>query len=234
MLKTTLASLLLAMAAMAFAGDPVTDAMQKAYVPYRVALFKTNSNSATEAQQAIDAAKRSWQDVVARFGSNPPAPFDRDREFGAALAEIAGIFDRAAIQIGGNELSRAHETLERVREVFAAIRARNNVVVFSDHMNAYHAQMEKVLGDAPSMLNSADGMKELTAAVGVLMYLADRLGTETPTELKDNDEFRMALGAVKTSVVELRAAVFSQESGRVREALGKIKMPYSKMFVRFG
>jgi hypothetical protein len=27
------------------AGDPVTDAMQAAYAPYRVALFKTNGNS---------------------------------------------------------------------------------------------------------------------------------------------------------------------------------------------
>ena len=33
----------------AFAADAVTDAMQAAYGPYRVALFKTNSNSQAEA-----------------------------------------------------------------------------------------------------------------------------------------------------------------------------------------
>ena len=39
--------------ATSFAADPFTDAAQKAYAPYRAALFKTNSNSQAEAQQAM-------------------------------------------------------------------------------------------------------------------------------------------------------------------------------------
>ena len=69
----------------AFAADVVTDAMQAAYGPYRVALFKTNSNSQAEAQLAMTQAQQSWGKLATQFGSKPPAPYDRDTAFGASL-----------------------------------------------------------------------------------------------------------------------------------------------------
>ena len=45
MIKAGIIGLALLTAPYSFAADPVTDAMQKAYVPYRAALFKTNSKS---------------------------------------------------------------------------------------------------------------------------------------------------------------------------------------------
>jgi hypothetical protein len=216
------------------AADPVTDAMQAAYAPYRAALFKTSSGSQTDAQQAITQAQQSWRSLSERFGSKPPAPYDRDAGFGESLAGVTRIYDAAATEIARNDLAAAHETLEAARDTLAELRQRNNVVVFSDHMNAYHAQMETVLGKGGALAATADGRFELGLQAGALDYLATRLGAETPTALRANTDFQSLLGAVQTSVRALKDALRSQDAARIQAALAQLKAPYSKLFVRFG
>jgi hypothetical protein len=216
------------------AADPVTDAMQKTYAPYRVALFKTNSNAQDESRQAVLQAQQGWNRIVADYGARPPVPYDRDPEFAGSLAKVGTVYAKAAAEIERNELAVAHDTLEQVREVMAGIRQRNQVVVFSDHMNAYHAQMERVLIDGGKMLAEPDGLLQLTAQVGALDYLAGRLKSEAPADHRQNEEFSMLYQAVEKSVADLKAALFAQDAAKVKEAMGKIKGPYSKMFIKFG
>lgn len=218
----------------AFAGDPATDEIQRAYAPYRAALFRTNGNSQAEALQAIRDAQQAWKQVVARFGQKAPPPYDRDASFAASLARVGAIYDKAAAEIGNNQLSQAHETLEEARDVLGELRRRNQVVVFSDHMNTYHAEMEHVLTDGPKLLGTSGGLLDLAGRVGTLEFLAGRLGKEAPAELRGNDEFVTAARAVEKSVAELKAAVMKQDAAAIKEAIGRLKGPYSRMFLRFG
>lgn len=234
MFKSSLILSLLLISGLASAADPVTDAMQKAYAPYRAALFKTNSNSQADSQHAIDQARAAWAGIVKQFSAKAPAPYDRDAQFTASLTEVGKVYDKAAGEIAQGKLSEAHETLEEAREVMAELRHRNNVVVFSDHMNAYHAQMEYVLIEGPKTLETASGLLELTAQTGALEYLATRLASEAPADIAANEEFKSLLAAVQKSVTDLKAALFSQDKAKVKDAIGKIKLPYSKMFIRFG
>ncbi|MDP5239301.1 hypothetical protein Q9Q94_07155 [Uliginosibacterium sp. 31-16] len=234
--KQTLALLIGTMlfSSLASAADPVTDAMQKAYAPYRVALFKTNSNSQTEAQQAIDQARQTWSAIATKFGATPPAPYDRDTEFASSLAGVSKVYDKAAAEIAKNALTEAHETLEHARDIMADMRHRNDVIVYSDHMNAYHAQMELVLNDGARTLAGPNGIQELTAQTGALEFLAARLKTEAPSDYARNEEFNAMLAAVQKSVADLKAALFSNDEAKVKAALGKVKVPYSRMFIKFG
>lgn len=234
MYKSALILSLLLTAGIASAADPVTDVMQKAYAPYRVALFKTNSNSQTEAQQAITQAQQSWNQIATQFGSKPAAPYDRDTDFAKSLADVSKVYAKAAEEIGKNQLTEAHETLEEAREVMADLRHRNNVIVYSDHMNAYHAQMELVLIEGPKTLTGPNGIQELIAQTGALEFLAARLKNEAPADYAKNDEFNTMLAAVQKSVADLKAALFSNDLTKVKDALGKVKVPYSKMFIKFG
>lgn len=234
MFRSTALLLALLASTTALAADPLTDAMQKAYAPYRTALFKTNSDAQADARQAIDQAREAWRDIVGQFGSQAPAPYDRDSAFASSLTKVGRIYDQAADEIGKGRLPEAHETLEEAREVMAALRARNNVIVFSDHMNAYHAQMEHVLIEGPQILDGADGLLELTAQTGALDMLAGRLSTEASAALRGNEEFKTSLAAVQKSVADLKAALFAQDKSKVKEALGKLKAPYSRMFIKFG
>lgn len=218
----------------AWAADPVTDAMQSAYGPYRAALFKTNSNAQAESLAAITEAQKSWAALRERFAAKPPAPYDRDALFADSLAKVDAVYRKAAKEVSDNQLATAHETLEEARDLMAELRKRSNVVVFSDAMNAYHAQMEHVLGDGPAVLGGSGTRAPLVASVGALHYLAQQLVSNTPASLASNTEFQQALQAVLGSVNALQKALWAQDDGAAKEALSKLKAPYSKFFLKFG
>jgi len=217
-----------------WSADPVTDAMQIAYAPYRVALFRTNSNAQAESQQAIEQAQQSWTKLIEQYSSKPPAPYDRDTAFVTSLSEVLKVYDLSARQVSANQLTAAHETLEKARDIMADMRRRNQVVIFSDHMNAYHSEMENVLINAPSILLQQNGMQQLTAMVGALNYLAKKLISEAPANYATNEEFVESAKAVNKSVSELQDALFLQDAQAIKIKLSKVKVPYSKFFLKFG
>lgn len=216
------------------AADPVTDLMQVANAPYRMALYKTNGKSQEEAQQALVQAQQTWNQLSTQFIAKPAAPYDRDPAFAASVAEVSKVYDQALKQVSTGQLSTAHNTLERVRDVMADMRQRNNVVVFSDHMNAYHSQMEVIMMHGNETLAQPKGMLLLTAQTGALSYLARQLEAQAPAELSKNPEFTNLLKVVSQSVVSLEAALLNQDMAAVKEAAGKLKGPYSKLFAKFG
>lgn len=218
----------------ALAGDAVTDAIQAAYAPYRAALFRTNSKAQAESALAMDAARKAWQGIVDRFGRERGAPYDRDPAFATTLAKVGEVYERAARQVAAGQLAEAHETLEEVRDLLAELRRRNGVIVYSDHMNAYHAEMEHLLEGGAKLLGEPRGMLELMARAGVLDYLAARLRSEAPAALAADPEFAPAVQAVEASVKALKQALLAQDAAAAREALGKLKAPYSRLFLRFG
>lgn len=216
------------------AADPVTDAINQAYAPYRAALFRTNSKAQAESEQAMAQARQAWQAIVDRYAAQPPIPYDSDPGFRASLQAVVKVYEQAASEIGQGKLAQAHETLEEARDVMAELRRRNGVIVFSDHMNAYHAEMEHVLQQGPALTSSPQAMLTLVKRVGVLEYLAQKLRSEAPKTLQGDAEFVAALQALETSVTLLHRAAMNQDAAAAREALGRLKGPYSRMFLKFG
>jgi len=216
------------------AADPVTEAINQAYAPYRAALFRTNGKAQPESEQAIVQTQQAWKSVIDRFAARPPIPYDGDPEFGASLQAVSKVYEQAASEIGQGKLVQAHESLEQARDIMAELRRRNGVIVFSDHMNAYHAEMEHVLAQGAAMTSSPQAMLTLVKRVGVLEYLAKRLRSEAPKALQNDAEFRAALQALETSVYTLHRAAMNQDAAAAREALGRLKGPFSKLFLKFG
>lgn len=237
-ISTTLKAIGLAVSlsfwAFAHAADPVTDLMQAANAPYRMALYKTNGKSQDEAQQALLQARQVWSRLATEFGAKPVAPYDRDPVFADSVAEVGKVYEQASREVSAGQLSTAHSTLERVREIMADMRQRNNVVVFSDHMNAYHSQMEVIQVHGGETLAQPKGLLLLTAQTGALSYLAKQLEVQAPPELRKNEEFNQLLTAVHQSVGNLEAALLNQDMAAAKEASGKLKGPYSKLFAKFG
>jgi len=230
----TALSLSLGLAVTAQASDAITDAMQTAYAPYRVALFSTNGKSQPDAKAAIEQAQQAWRGVVEQNGKQITAPYDRDAGFASSLAQVKAVYDKASKEIDAGKLPEAHETLEEAREVLATLRQRNGVIVFSDLMNAYHAEMEHLLNTGPKQLGAPQGISEVTAQVGVLNYLVQRLRAQASASLLQNAEFNALLTAVEASVGSLKSAALAQDAAALKEAIGRVKGPYSKLFLKFG
>lgn len=228
--------LLLALAAAlpARAADVFTDAMQAAYAPYRTALFRTNGKDAVAAAEAVALGRRAWQDVQGRFAARPPAPYDRDPRVAETLAAVDTAFAQATADVAAGRLPEAHEALEAVRDRLGELRQRNQVVVYSDHVNAFHAEMEHLLTAAPGLLAQPQGLRPLLARAAVLAYLAGRLKAEAPADRSAQAEFGPALQAVLAATEALQATALADDAAAARAALAPIKPAFSRFFLRFG
>ncbi len=228
-----LGALASALASPAWPADAFTDAMTSAYAPYRAALFATNGKSKAEAELALTKAREAWTTLTRRFAS-PPAPYDRDPHLAGTLAKVDSVYLQAAAEVRDEKLAQAHETLEAVRELLAELRRRNDVIVFSDHMNAYHARIELVLQDGRQLPATASEWMTWMGRVGALDYLAARLRADAPAKLLADADFETQLQAVEASVTNLRAAALARDGAALRDAIAGLKRPYSRLFLKYG
>lgn len=216
------------------AADSVTQAIQDAYAPYRVALFKSSAGSVQEAQQALASAADRWEGLRRQLGGQLQSPYSEDAAFGADIERVGLVYKEAAEKLSANDKAAAHEVLEQIRDILSGLRHRNDIVVFSDHMNAYHEKMEQVLTEGPGLLDSQAGMFNLTLMVGALDFLAQKLDTEAGVRLRQNVEFHALVKALQASVAALKTALATQNPALVRDALTGLKPTYARLFVRFG
>ena len=234
MQKLMIASALSLVLSTAYAADTFTDAMQQAYVPYRVALFKTGNGTQEEALNSVQQAQQIWKKISEQYASKAPVPYDRDAAFANTLQTVTQNYSEAILQVQDKQLTKAHQTLEKVRGTLAELRHRNQVIIYSDHMNAYHAVMEQLIEHSKKTLAESDGIQKLTLKAGALIYLNEKLGSEAPTEFRKNPEFIKLLDAQNASIAALQKALFKKDAPAIQDAISKLKMPYSKLFVKFG
>ena len=213
---------------------PVADfetAMRSAYADYRGALFQTNANKPDAAAGAVDAFRQKWAALVAANTDSPPQYAD-DPAFAATLAKVATIADTAAAEVTSGKLPEAHETLEAIRDEIGGLHERSGLVGFSDRMNAYHAKMEEVLGRDYGGFDAA-GLGTLREDAAVLAFLAADIEAHPPAEASDA-AYRPLLDGMMDSVTALAEAAKSADAAAAKGALGNLKVPYSKLFLKFG
>lgn len=212
-----------------FAG-PFRDAearVTSAYADYRTALFQTNQKNQAATDAALASFRTKWAALMADWKATPPPQYADDAALGETLAKVAAIAEEAAKLSSAGDLAKSHEALEGIRDALGQMRARNGVVTFSDHMNAYHELMEHVVDHAYS--SPAD----LADDVAVLVYLAKEVGANRPASA-DAAEFDKGFKAMEASVAALKAAVRSNDAAAIAAARKGLKPPYSRLFAKFG
>ncbi len=227
------AALTLTLAGSASAG-PVADfetAMRSAYADYRGALFQTNANQPEAAAKTVGAFQQKWAALTAANGAAPPQYAD-DPAYAATLAKVAEIAKTAADEVAAGKLTEAHATLEAIRFEVGGLHERNGIIGFSDRMNAYHAKMEDVLAKDYSGFDAA-GLTALGEDAAVLAYLAADIKAHPPVEASD-PAYATLLDGMTDSVTKLAAAARSGDAAAAKGALGNLKVPYSKLFLKFG
>ena len=216
------------------AADAVSDALVAAAPAQRIALFRTQNQAQAESEAAIAQARQAWLVLYERFGAHPLPPYDRDLEFLDTLTDVSELYDVAQRQARGRQLAQAHQTLEKARALIGELRRRNGVIGYGDHLDAYHAELEALLDEAPRLTQRPQGALLLMAHVGRLELLGARLRREAGASARADAGFDPALQAVEASVAALRQAVLSQETGRIQAALQGLRGPYGQFFLRFG
>lgn len=237
-MRPRLSSLVLAavLAAGAASAGPVSDfevAHREMYATYRAALFQTNGGKAAESAAAISELEAQLSALSATYGAAPPPQYADDPLWTETLDAAAALVGTAAGQIGAGHLAEAHETLEGVRDLFGDLHARNGVETFSDRMNAYHAEMEHVLAMDLAQVGP-EQMGPVLERAAVLDYLARDVLGAPPEEAAGDPAYAALAEAFSASVDAFLEAARSGDPERVRAAAGGLKVPYSKLFLKFG
>lgn len=223
---------LICLPALAPAG-PVSDfegALRDAYGQYRAALFQSNSGNAEATTAAMKALSEKWSGLERQWAASPPPHYSDDAGFGATLMAVDGLITTASGQVTEGKLPEAHETLEGIRAQIGDLHLRNGMFTFSDRMNAYHAEMEHVLTAGVP----ADGqMTGLAQSAGVLRYLADDIAAHPAPEAAD-PAYAGLLNGFMASVQALQTAVEAGDAAAAKAAVDNLKVPYSKLFAKFG
>ena len=197
--------------------------LRAAYGDYRKALFATNMGKAPESTASLDKFAKAWSAIAAE--PVPPHYVD-DAKYAETLSAVTTITQEAAKEVAARELPTAHDTLEGIRDQIGALHIRNDIYSFSDRMNAYHARMEEVIALDPA--NAAGVHAEAT----VLQYLLDDIIAYPPKEA--DASYQELLAAVEASVAKLEGASGSGDTASIKAAIGSLKAPYTKLFLKFG
>jgi hypothetical protein len=215
---------------------PVTDfesAYDEMYAGYRSALFATNSGNAEKSAAALQGLEKQWGSLIAAYGHTPPPQYESDPQWDKTIAAVSGSIARASEGVAKGDLAESHKTLEGVREAFSALHARNGIETFSDRMNAYHAEMEQILGlDLTSL--DAPAKQTLLEKSAVLAYLAQDVLAAPPAMAEGNADYAALSAAMQASVDQLVAAARAGDETAIKAAVGGLKVPYSKFFLKFG
>jgi hypothetical protein len=215
---------------------PVTDfetAYGEMYAGYRSALFATNSGNAEKSAAALTGLQNQWDALVSTYGQTPPPQYEADPQWPEMIAEVSSRLAKASEAVGKGDLPEGHETLEHVREAFSALHARNGIETFSDRMNAYHAEMERILGLDLATLD--EGAKQgILEHAAVLAYLAQDVLSSPPANAEGDADYAALSGAMQASVDQLAAAARAGDDAAIKAAIGGLKVPYSKFFLKFG
>jgi len=203
------------------------------YASYRTALFATNAGDPTKATGAMAGLADEWTALTATYGAAPPPQYADDPFWSEMIAAVTSSVDNAGSSVAAGKLPEAHEILEAVRENFSALHARNGIETFSDRMNAYHAEMEVILGMDAGALDSTS-MPALLENAGVLTYLAQDLLAAPPPEAAGNEKYTELAGQFDASVEAFVAAVRAADIPAIKAAIANLKPAYSKFFVNFG
>jgi hypothetical protein len=209
--------------------------VNKAYASYRMALFQTNKKNQTKSLESAVSFQKQWQAITEKYIEAPPDIFANDPEWEATLVEIGNINALSINEMLSGQLSDAHDTLEAIRDELGALRQRNQVITFSDHVNNYHEAMESLLQlglTSNDMDNKALIM--IHEELAVLEYLAEEMKANAPVEYLKNEGFIQLMNGVMGSVKNLRQAVNEKKPDNILKAIKKLKPAYAKVFVKFG
>lgn len=202
-----------------------------AYAPYRAALMQTNQKDKAATEKSLQAFETAWSGLMSTYRTSPPPQYADDAGWPQTVGAIEQIIATAKADTAKGDLAKAHEVLEGVRDRLGELRARNGVVTFSDRLDAYHEQMEKVLS---GKYGGPDGLGKLREDAAVLQHLTVLAQRYAQGVLQAQTTFKESLGALALSANALLEAARTGDQMAIEKAMKALKPTYAKIFVQFG
>ena len=217
---------------------PFIAAVSVAWPQLKMAWFYCRTGNAMLASEELDAFTAAWRGIEARFGDAPPGPFARDKGWKASLAAVSGGLGRAAAQIAADDTMGARKALAGVRAELGALRRRNGVTLFSDHVDAYGATVDRLVAlraRTRKQKTLSDGdIAAYRALAAELRAAVENLQRRAPAALKDNPGFAGSIEGNFASIAKLERGISNRHARAIYGSVAAVRADYVLLFTRYG
>lgn len=221
----------------ALAGDGDFHAAQAAaYAHYREAVFYTRSANIPVAGLALDEFIVKWTWLVEEYGETPPAAYAADATWQETLQEILRRAEAGLAALDMEDAAAANDAINPIRGILGDLRRRNNVVTYSDHVDALSAAMDVLARYRREVtdLDTAATVAMVREQAAIVEALFKKCATEAAPEATGDPEFTRLIDGATESMGKLQKSLETGDILLYRIGIGELRSYERIMFLRFG
>lgn len=207
-----------------------------AYRHFRGASFYLRTKNLAVATFELDDMQAAWRVVETRFSAAPPDSFAGDPAWRETLRDIGARIENALRAADQGDLKRTASFVGPVRGLLAALRARNNVYVFSDCVNEANAAGEAILAfrPRPHAFDDDDWVNRLRAQAAVVAYIYAKCGRAAPAALRNDAGFNRLIEGALDEMTSVLQAIATKNSRLLAITLGEFRSFDRILFLNYG
>ncbi len=206
-----------------------------AYASFRSAYWYTRTGNPSVAAMEILTFDMQWSGLRKSFEAAPPDAYAADPEWQNTLIAIHETGKSALEKINAGDLDSARNVILRIRDELAALRQRNGITAFSDHVNAYWAIIDAIspLRDWERELSEEDWLymerqaENLAAAV-------ETMGDQAPKDLKADRVFQQSMNDNRQSIELFKEHLGNRFERGAKGSIRDIRSNFGLLFLKYG
>jgi hypothetical protein len=215
------------------APDVATAAISKAHSSYRIALSYLRSGETELGGISLATFIDEWSALDKRLAANPPAPFDKDPQFAASLADVLKHAQDSQERLVKGDVSGAIAKLEPIRAIAAQLRRRNGVRTLSDCIDDVSTKTGELQAMREAKLNISDQqqVKATQETLGSLSSVLRVCQQQSPEE--NQDQYKRLTSQAFSSVESAKDALATHDSDRFIRIVRELRSVDRILFQQF-
>ena len=212
-------------------------AVADSYRHYRAAVFYLRTGNPAVAGFETTEALQLWRETVLPYGTAVPDAFSDDPEFASTLNDIETRLTEAdSLLAGGGDAEAANALLLPIRTELGELRARNSVIVFSDHVDAANAAMDLLWAYRHEPPDWADpvAFAEVTGAAALTIFFYEALLEQAPSHIAENPEFQRIMEGSLRSLEGVWQSIQAKDEALVISYLREMRSFDRILWLQFG
>ena len=208
----------------------------EAYSHYRQAMFYARSGNIMTAAFELETMSEKWAKLVSQYSTNPPAVYTADTRWKDTLEAVAKHINLGLAAAIDGDGEQTRKQLKPISHLLADMRRRNDVVIFSDHVDAANVAFRRLFEfrrkpvdfDNPVLVQSLQS--RLTATIAAY----EKCLEEAPPSVAANEQFQRLMADSLFYLKRIERAIDEKNQLNVLNILRRVVSSDKLLWLLFG
>lgn len=211
-------------------------AVEKASTHYRVAMGYLRVGNTDLAASELDDLRKSWLEVVERFGSTPPDAFENNALYGTTLADVNTRIASALKLLDGRKPDAAREALLPIRSSLSQLRRTSGLFLLPDCILDANAAMDDLFRfkDTPPDWSKPETRFDIASKATVYAHELKRCDGIAPGQIRADPQFRRLVDGALAALALVPKVISTRDSELLTRILVELRSFDNLLAFRFG